>query len=74
MVRVKLIDHSPAFKYVDFRVVPLSDPADYRCCPEGLLAFKEALGLSQQLHDGDIEGYVGRYRWYRQASSSDQWQ
>lgn len=71
MIRVKLIDHSPSSNYVDFRVVPVSGPADYCCRPEGLLAMKEAIVLSQQLHDGDVEGYVGHYRWHRQALSGD---
>jgi hypothetical protein len=73
MIRAKLIDHNPDSKYVDFREVPLLDATDYRCHPEGLIAFEEAARLARQLHDGDIEGYVGRYRWYRQALSGRQW-
>jgi hypothetical protein len=74
MIRVKLIDHRLGAKYVDFRAVPLVDPADYRCHPRDLLTFEDAVDLSRQLDCGDVEGYLRHYQWYRQALSRDEWE
>ena len=68
MIRVALFDDKLGVKVVEFATIPLKREVDFRCDPEGLrLSFHLAQELASELQQGDVDGWVGGYRWHRLA-------
>jgi hypothetical protein len=73
MVCVKVDRGKDSTVFVDFRQFPLTDPRDFRSRPEGAVSFAEASVIAGELAAGAIQGWLGIYRWYRQACSTADW-
>jgi len=67
MIRVALFDGKPGVKVVEFDAVPLEREADFRCDPEGLLAFHLTQEIAKELQRGCVDGWVAGYHWHRLA-------
>jgi hypothetical protein len=70
MIAVALFDRKPEVKYVFFERLPLASPDDFSCQPAECLDFADARRIADQLAEGRVSGFVGGYRWYRQAGGS----
>lgn len=66
-IRVRLFDGTASVNIVEFHEVPLEDPANYHCQPEGCLSFPLAREISLELKRGEVKGWISGIPWYRQA-------
>ena len=62
-----IFDRKPGVKYIEFDAAPLERDDQYRDFPPDCLDAAAARRIAQEMSDGLVSGYVGPYRWYRQA-------
>ena len=65
MIRIDLVDNTATVKHVDFRRLPVTKEADYRCFPDGILPLQSVVQLSRHLKAGRVFGQRGKFVWYR---------
>ena len=65
MIRIDLVDDTTSVKHVDFKKVPVTKEAEFRCSPEGVLPLDSVVRLSRELKAGRTYGQSGKFVWYR---------
>jgi hypothetical protein len=65
MIRIDLVDDTTSVKHIDFKRVPVTREAEFRCSPEGVLPLDSVVRLSRELKAGRTFGQSGKFLWYR---------
>jgi hypothetical protein len=66
MIRVMLLNAMGERSYVAYDRVPVPSD-DRKCRPEETTPVGATLQITKELAQGHVSGWVGGYRWFRQA-------